>query len=353
MTGPLMLDLRGPTLADDELELLQRDCVGGVILFTRNYRSLEQLRELTSAIRQCAPDLLIAADQEGGRVQRFRDGFEPLPPLRGIGEVYEADAGKGLALARDCGWVMATEIVKAGLDFSFAPVLDLFDPASPVIGDRAFSADPETVSHLARAYIAGMSRAGMAAVGKHFPGHGAVSADSHVELPVDTRDGEELRRRDLLPFLSCREMLAGIIPAHVIYRAVCSETAGFSSYWLKTVLRGEIGFEGVIFSDDLSMTAAHVAGAIERRLERALAAGCDMLLVCNAPEDALRAAEWLEREKIPGNGALQSMRARPAPAPDDEAWQRALDGIRGLRSGTRRSSGVDSESADAPGEPFG
>lgn len=328
--GPLMLDLRGPTLAADELELLQRDCVGGVILFARNYRSPGQLRKLTSAIRKCAPDLLIAADQEGGRVQRFRDGFEPLPPPRRIGEVYEADAGKGLALARDCGWVMATEIVKAGLDFSFAPVLDLFHPVSPVIRDRAFSADPETVTRLAQAYIVGMWRAGMAAVGKHFPGHGMVSADSHVELPVDTRDGEELRRRDLLPFLSCSKMLAGIMPAHVIYSAVCSETAGFSSYWLKTVLRGEIGFEGVIFSDDLSMTAAHVAGAIERRLERALAAGCDMLLVCNAPEDALRAAKWLEREKTPGNGSLQSMRARPLPAPDDEEWQRALARIRGL-----------------------
>lgn len=329
----LMVDLRGPAPEVDELELLQRDCVGGVILFARNYRSPAQLRELTAAIRQRAPHLLIAADQEGGRVQRFRNGFERLPPLRRIGEIHEANASKGLALARDCGWVMATEIVRAGLDFSFAPVLDLFDPSSPVIGDRALSSDPETVVRLAQAYIEGMSRAGMAAVGKHFPGHGKVGADSHEELPVDTRDEEELRARDLLPFVHCREALAGVMPAHVVYPALCSEAAGFSRYWLKTVLRGEIGFKGVIFSDDLSMTAAHIAGPIEGRLERALAAGCDMLLVCNAPEDALRAADWLEREKIPGNSAFRRMRARPAPAPDDETWRRAAGVIRGLRSG--------------------
>ena len=331
--GPLMLDLRGPMPAPDELELLQRDCVGGVILFARNYRSPGQLRELTAAIRECAPRLLIAVDQEGGRVQRFREGFEPLPPLRRLGEVNETDPEKALALARDCGWVMATEVVKAGLDFSFAPVLDLYDPASPVIGDRAFSADPEAVARLARAYIDGMSRAGMSAVGKHFPGHGRVGADSHVVLPVDTRDEKELRSRDLLPFIRCRDSLAGVMPAHVIYPQLCPEAAGFSRFWIETMLRGEIGFEGVIFSDDLSMTAAHVAGTIERRLERALAAGCDMLLVCNAPDDALRAAEWLEREKIPGNGALRSMRATAAPQTEDEAWRQAAAKVRGLQTG--------------------
>lgn len=331
--GPLMFDLRGPMPSAGELEMLQRDCAGGVILFARNFRSPEQLRELTAAIRQCASHLLIAVDQEGGRVQRFREGFEPLPPLRRLGEIFEADAERGLALAGDCGWVMAAEVVGAGLDFSFAPVLDLFDPASPVIGERAFSADPEAVINLARAYIGGMSRAGMAAVGKHFPGHGMVGADSHLELPRDARDEEELRSRDLLPFVRCRESLAGVMPAHVIYPAVCAETAGFSRYWLKTVLRGEIGFGGVIFSDDLSMTAAHVAGTIERRLERALAAGCDALLVCNAPEDALRAAEWLEREKISGNGALRRMRAKVVPAPEDEVWRRTVARVRSLRSG--------------------
>ena len=326
-----MLDLRGPMPAADELEMLRRDSVGGVILFARNYRSPAQLRELSAAIRESAPHVLIAVDQEGGRVQRFQEGFEALPPLRVLGEVYEADAERGLALAADCGWVMAAEVVGAGLDFSFAPVLDLFDPASPVIGDRAFSADPATVADLARAYIGGMSRAGMAAVGKHFPGHGVVGADSHLALPVDARGEAELRARDMAPFVKCRDALAGIMPAHVIYPAVCPEPAGFSRHWLKTVLRGEIGFAGAIFSDDLNMAAAHVAGAIERRLEQALAAGCDVLLVCNAPQDALRAAAWLEREKIAGNGALRRMRAQAVPAPEEEAWRRAVAGVRGLR----------------------
>ncbi len=337
--GPLMADLRGPMPAVHELELLQRDCVGGVILFARNFRSPEQLRELTDAIRQCAPHLLIAVDQEGGRVQRFHEGFETLPPLRAIGKVFEADAGKGLALARDCGWVNASEVIAAGLDFTFAPVLDLFDPESPAIGSRAFSADPEAVAGLGRAFIEGMSRAGMAAVGKHFPGHGLVGTDSHLELPVDERSGEEIRSRDLLPFIRCHESLAGIMPAHVTYPALCPHPAGFSRYWLQTVLRGEIGFAGAIFSDDLSMNAAHVAGPIEDRLERALAAGCDMLLVCNAPEDALRAADWLERERIAGNPSLLRMRAKPAPAPENKTWQSAVAGIRrlcaegGLRNG--------------------
>ncbi len=329
--GALMLDLRGTMPGEDELALLQRDCVGGVILFQRNYHSPAQLRQLTAAIRRQAPHLLIAVDQEGGRVQRFRAGFESLPPLRAIGEVHARDPEAGLALARDCGWVMAAEIVAAGLDFSFAPVLDLFHAASPVIGERAFSDDPNAVSNLARAYIEGMSRAGMAAVGKHFPGHGMVGADSHLELPVDKRPLAALRARDMLPFVECRALLAGIMPAHVIYPDAAPETAGFSRFWLQNVLRREMGYRGVIFSDDLSMNAAHVAGAIEHRLEQALAAGCDMLLVCNAPRDALRAADWLEREKIPGVDALRRMRARPVavPAADDASWRRALAAVRG------------------------
>ena len=331
--GVLMLDLRGPMPEADEVELLQRDCVGGVILFTRNYRSPGQLRELTGAIRELAPRLLIAVDQEGGRVQRFRDDFVPLPPLRRLGEIYETDPERGIELTRDCGWVMAREVVQSGLDFSFAPVLDLYDPGSPVIADRAFAAGPEAVSSLARAWINGMARAGMAAVGKHFPGHGKVSADSHVELPVDTRSGEELRSRDLQPFVQCRDILAGIMPAHVIYPDLCADAAGFSRYWLQTVLREEIGFRGLIFSDDLSMTAAHVAGTIEHRLEQAVAAGCDMLLVCNAHDDALRAADWLEKEGVAGNSGLRRMRARTVAEPEPDQWRQAVDGIRVLTAG--------------------
>lgn len=332
--GALMLDLKGLMPGDDELELLRRDCVGGVILFSRNYRSKAQLQDLTGAIRECAPHLLIAVDQEGGRVQRFGKDFVALPPLRALGEIYESDPAAGLELTRTCGWVMAREIIQAGLDFSFAPVLDLFDQASPVIGDRAFAAEPNTVASLARAWIDGMSRAGMAAVGKHFPGHGSVSTDSHVELPVDTRNGAELRSRDMQPFVQCRDVLSGIMPAHVIYPDLCADAAGFSRYWLQTVLRGEIGFDGVIFSDDLSMTAAHVAGTIEHRLEQALTAGCDMLLVCNAPDDAQRAVDWLEQEGISGNHQLSRMRAKSMMEPQPESWRRSVGAIRELTAGT-------------------
>lgn len=325
-----MVDLRGLAPGTDELELLQRDCVGGVILFRRNFASPGQLRELTGAIRECAPEVLIAVDQEGGRVQRFREGFTALPPLRRIGEAYETDREWGLAAARDCGRVMATEVRVAGLDFSFAPVLDLHDPASPVIGDRAFAADPGAVAELARAYLGGMAEAGMAGVGKHFPGHGLVGADSHVELPVDRRGESELRGRDMQPFVRCRDLLAGVMPAHVVYPEVCADAAGFSRHWLQTVLRGEIGFDGVIFSDDLSMNAAEQAGAMEQRLEKALAAGCDMLLACNAPDEALRAADWLERESVPRNSRLATMRARPGAGPDGEQWRLALKRVREL-----------------------
>ncbi len=332
--GVLMVDLRGLMPEADELDLLRRGCVGAVILFARNYASPSQLRELTATVRDCAPEVLIAVDQEGGRVQRFQDGFTRLPALRRIGEAYEADPRRGLELAEDCGWVMAAELVGAGLDFSFAPVLDLHDPASPVIGERAFSASPAAVAELARAHIAGMARAGMAAVGKHFPGHGMVDADSHVALPVDGRDGDALRANDMRPFVECHRSLGGIMPAHVIYPALCPDTAGFSRFWLQTVLRGEIGFEGVIFSDDLSMAAAHAAaqaaGSVERRLAKALDAGCDMLLMLNAPEDALRAADWLEREGVPTNAKLAQMRAKPHPEPDANEWRQALGRVLAL-----------------------
>ena len=331
--GVLMVDLRGLELAADERVLLQRGCVGGVVLFARNFAGSAQLRELTAAVRDCAPEVLIAVDQEGGRVQRFRDGFTPLPALRRIGELYEADPGRGLEFAEDCGWVMASEIVAAGLDFSFAPVLDLYDPASPVIGDRAFSANPDTVAELAVAYIKGMARAGMAAVGKHFPGHGLVDADSHVALPVDERSDDALRAADLRPFFRCHELLGGIMPAHVIYPALCSSPAGYSRYWLQTVLRGETGFDGVIFSDDLSMAAAHSAGSVEQRLESAIVAGCDMLLVLNAPEDALRAADYLERNHRPTNSKLARMRARPQPESRVQDWRKVAEKIQNFPAG--------------------
>ena len=330
--GPLMVDLRGTELEADEQDLLQRRSVGGVILFARNYRSPAQLRELTGAIRECAPRLLIAVDQEGGRVQRFREGFVSLPSLRSLGEAYERNRAEGLALAADSGWIMASELIAAGLDFSFAPVLDRYDPASPVIGERAFASDPGAIADLARAYIGGMSRAGMAAVGKHFPGHGMVAADSHLELPVDSRGEEELRTRDLQPFLQCHELLGGIMSAHVVYPRMSPEAASFSSFWLTDVLRGEIDFKGVVFSDDLTMEAVRAYGRIERRLERALTAGIDMLLVCNDRRSTRRAARWLDRQNASASPGLQRMRAQPPLAPDSDQWRKAIENIGGLNT---------------------
>lgn len=332
--GPLMVDLRGTELESDEREMLQRRSVGGVILFARNYRSPAQLRELTASVRECAPRLLIAVDQEGGRVQRFIEGFVPLPSLRSLGVAYEQDPAEGLALAADCGWVMASELVAAGLDFSFAPVLDRYDPASPVIGERAFASEPGVIARLAGAYIGGMSQAGMAAVGKHFPGHGTVAADSHLELPVDNRDEEELRARDLQSFLQCHELLGGIMSAHVVYPRMSPEAATFSSFWLTDVLRGEIGFKGVVFSDDLSMAAVRSYGRIERRLERALTAGIDMVLVCNDRRATRRAVRWLDRQNVAGSPGLQRMRAQPPLAPDSERWRKAVESVSGLHAAT-------------------
>lgn len=292
--GPLMLDLQGTTLSDQEAETLARPVVGGLILFARNYQNPQQLQELTAAIRSVRENILICVDQEGGRVQRLKEGFLPLPPLRAIGKVYEADAKRGLALAEVCGWAMAAEVVHHGIDFSFAPVLDLFNTASEVIKDRAFAADFSTVSTLAHAYIEGMNEAGMAATGKHFPGHGTVVADSHFELPIDSRPADEILGSDYQAFANCIEFLGAIMPAHVKYPQLDPECAGFSTYWIQQKLRQELGFEGVVFSDDLTMAAAHEAGDVSTRAAKALAAGCDMVLVCNDSAAALEVADYLE-----------------------------------------------------------
>lgn len=289
-----MLDLEGATLSGHEAETLTRPVVGGLILFARNYQNPQQLLELTAAIRSVRENILICVDQEGGRVQRLRDGFLRLPPLRAIGKVYESDRTKGLALAEVCGWAMAAEVVHHGIDFSFAPVLDLFNTASEVIKDRAFAADFSTVSVLAEAYIKGMNDAGMAATGKHYPGHGTVVADSHFELPVDSRSGEEILGADYQAFAQCIKFLGAIMPAHVKYPALDAECAGYSQFWIQQKLRQELGFEGVVFSDDLTMAAAHEAGDVCTRADKALNAGCDMVLVCNDSAAALQVADYLE-----------------------------------------------------------
>ena len=281
--GPVMLGLEGWALTAEERELLRHPQVGGVILFARNYQSPEQIMALTDAIHALRqPRLLIAVDHEGGRVQRFREGFTRLPAVRRLGEIHDQDPQRAQQLARVTGWLMAAELRAVGVDFSFAPVLDLDHGVSSIIGDRAFHHDPEVVADLAHAYRSGMQKAGMEAVGKHFPGHGGIAADSHLELPVDRRPYDALAMADLLAFERMIHYgLAALMPAHVLYPQVDDQPAGFSARWLKDILRRHLEFQGAIFSDDLDMAGAGLAGTPLERARAALAAGCDMVLACN------------------------------------------------------------------------
>ena len=284
--GPVMLDVAGTALGDADLRRLAHPLAGGVILFSRNYSSPEQLLGLTAEIHAVRnPPLIVAVDHEGGRVQRFREGFTAIPPMRALGQAWDLDRVRARSLAHDTGFVLAAELRAHGVDLTFAPVLDVDYGESGVIGDRALHADPAAISELARALIRGFKLAGMSAVGKHFPGHGYVRADSHHEVPLDERAYADIEARDLVPFRRLVDAgLGAIMPAHVIYPRVDSQPAGFSSIWLKRVLRGELGFGGTVFSDDLSMEGASVAGGIVARAEAALAAGCDMVLACNDPD---------------------------------------------------------------------
>ena len=314
--GPVMLDIEGLALTPEEAERLRHPLVGGVILFSRNYESPDQLAALTHEIHTLRdPQLLIGVDHEGGRIQRFRSGFTHLPPAAAFGAVFDENPKRALRLASHCGWLMAAELRAFGVDFSFAPVLDLDREMSKVIGDRAFHHDPEAVAELAHAFMSGMHRAGMAATGKHFPGHGGCHADSHTELPVDNRSLVDLLAEDVLPFERMITFgVAGIMPAHVLYPQVDQQPAGYSSIWLKDILRGRLGFQGVIFSDDLSMVGAHVAGDIVARARTALAAGCDMVLVCNDPRAAADLLDGLGTLDDPvAHLRLVRMHGRPAP----------------------------------------
>lgn len=276
--GPAMIDIAGTALTDLDRERLCHPLVGGMILFSRNYTSREQLTALCAEIHALrTPRLLIAVDHEGGRVQRFREGFTRLPAMRRLGELYVQDAETALQMARDVGYVLAAELLACGVDFSFTPVLDLDYGNSSVIGDRSFHRQPLVVAALANALIGGLGAAGMKSCGKHFPGHGHVAADSHVAIPVDERSLDQLEE-DIQAFRLSH--VDAIMPAHVIYPAVDARPAGFSPVWLQK-LRAEFGFGGVIFSDDLSMQGASVAGDILARAGAAWQAGCDMLLVCN------------------------------------------------------------------------
>lgn len=278
-----MIDVQGTSLTPEDKELLAHPLIGGVILFTRNYHTPEQLVALNRDIRKAAKKpILLAVDHEGGRVQRFREGFSKIPAMAKLWQVSGEDQNKAKALAKSCGTLMALEVIAAGIDISFAPVLDV-NGISDVIGDRAFHEQPEMVAKLAGAFIDGMNQVGMKATAKHFPGHGSVKEDSHVALPVDSRTKDDIFNHDLQPFSSLinAQKVAGVMPAHVIFPSVDNRAVGFSPYWLQDILRQQLQFNGVIFSDDLSMHGASVVGGAVERAEAAQQAGCDMLLTCN------------------------------------------------------------------------
>lgn len=292
--GPVMLDVEGTALSPADRDLLMEPAVGGVILFTRNYESPRQLADLVAEIRNLrSPPLLVAVDHEGGRVQRFRDGFSRIPPMQKLGHEYDQDEDRARNLARTIGWLVGSELRSVGVDLSFAPCVDLDWGVSEIIGDRSFHRQPDVVAILAMAYARGLQAAGMAAVAKHFPGHGAVVADSHLKLPVDRREYGNILD-DMRPYerLVENNVVAGVMLAHVVYKNVDELPAGFSEYWIGEQLRRRIGFGGAVFCDDLSMKATLPYGDMVQRAQRALRAGCDMILICNdrtAAEEAVTA----------------------------------------------------------------
>ncbi len=314
--GPVMLDVVGTELSADDVRRLQHPLVGGVILFARNFENCAQLSALTASIHTLrSPPLLIAVDHEGGRVQRFREGFTIIPPMREFGKIWDTDRKKAKQLAVEAGWILAAELRAHGVDFSFTPVLDMDYGDSLVIGDRAFHRDPRAINELAFSLMQGLKKGGMAAVGKHFPGHGFVAADSHVSIPVDEREFDRIAQNDMQPFRQMiDEGLAAIMPAHVIYPKVDNKPAGFSTKWLQKVLRERLGFNGVIFSDDLSMEGASVGGDVTTRSLAALNAGCDMVLLCNRPDLADELLEKLEW-KMPAQSITRLARMHGARPP--------------------------------------
>lgn len=325
-----MLDLEGPGLTAEERDLLRHPLVGGVLLFSRNHVDGDQLAALVGDVRAARPTpLLVAVDQEGGRVQRLRTGFTRLPPPAALGRIYDGDTRKGRQLARTVGWLLATELAAADIDFSFAPVLDLGSGNSRVIGNRALHRHPDAVAELATAMVTGMGQAGMAAVGKHFPGHGGVAADSHLELPVDRRSFSTLAMSDLVPFERLiRHGLKALMPAHVIYEQVDDRPAGFSRRWLKQILREDLGFKGAVFSDDLSMAGASWAGSAAERATAALAAGCDMVLVCNDRRATVQILDGLAWTPDPvAMARLAPMHSRPRAAPPAAELRAAVDAV--------------------------
>lgn len=310
--GSVVLDPTDFALTEDDRRRLLHPAAGGVILFAHNFQSCEQLAALTAEIRALrTPELFICVDHEGGRVQRFREGFSALPPMRTLGVLWERDRDAGRRCAHGIGYVAAAELAAHGVDFSFAPVLDLDYGASSVIGDRALHYDPNAVGALAAELIKGFAAGGMRAVGKHFPGHGFAAADSHLDVPRDEREIATIMKQDIAPYRAAIQAgLGGIMPAHVIFPKADREPAGYSRYWLQEVLRGKLGFDGLIFSDDLSMEGASTAGGIPERAKAALAAGCDMVLLCQNPEGQDKLLDSLASTAVSFPERIEKMRQR-------------------------------------------
>lgn len=337
--GPVMLDLSGTALDAEERELLRHPAVGGVILFGRNYESPEQLEALTAEIHALRePALLIGVDQEGGRVQRFREGLTRLPAPGRLGQLYRRSPSQARAACESIAWLMASELRSLGVDFSFAPVLDLDRGLNTVIGDRAFAADPQVVAELGSHWIRGARQAGMGSVGKHFPGHGGVMADSHQELPIDDRPLVDLELEDLVPFRRAIDQgIEALMPAHVLYPRVDQRPAGFSAVWLRRILRQQLGFQGVIFSDDLEMGAAQTAGDPVERARLAAESGCDMLLICHNRTAAIAILDAFKDDRDPAR-SLRLLRMHGRRPIDRQRlherpeWRRALGFIAQLEA---------------------
>ena len=307
--GRLMLDLDGTSLTQEENKLLVNQHVGGVILFARNISSRDQVQELCGEIRKINSKLLIAVDQEGGRVQRLKDGYTILPTMQRLSAFLNSNSDKDFSFATDIGWLMASEVIASGLDISFAPVLDLDDSRSSVIGDRSIGDNPKQVIAIAKAFIEGMNQAGMQATGKHFPGHGGIFGDSHFTFSQDTRSLSELESHDLLPFDALKLQLGGIMTAHISFTNIDKEIATFSKFWLQDILRNKMRFTGIIFSDDLSMKGSDYAGGIEAKVGKALESGCNMVLICNDRPAAIEAINFLEKEKISQSQKVTRLKA--------------------------------------------
>ena len=303
----LMIDIEGPFLNQEDIELIGSPHVGGLILFERNFLDRNQITDLCFEIKSKKPEIIIAVDQEGGRVQRFKKGFSQIPPMQRLGDLVSYDKHAGLDLCKNAGWLIASELIASGIDLSFSPVLDLDQDLSSIIGDRAFSDQIDIVIECARAFIFGMNEAGMACVGKHFPGHGSISEDSHLEKPIDRRVLNEIEKKDLIPFKELINNLDGIMTAHILFPDVDERITTFSKIWIKQILKEQMKFEGMIFSDDLSMEGTNEFKSFYDKTKNAIVSGCEMVLICNNREGAKDALKYFEENNIEASEKTFSM----------------------------------------------